>query len=167
MAQETSREERKLLNFSFASTTLVFILTSFHHYYGAVVFDTPWRTHIILYGGTVLLVCFLFMFLYTLTRKKVYRMIYAGLGFLFFGLAIGLFEGFYNHLVKNIFFFSGMDYELWRRFFPAPTYELPNDILFEVSGILQFFIACVQVYYLFRTFWYSSTLEVLPTNRKS
>lgn len=156
MSHEISKAERRSLNQSFLATTLVFLLTSFHHYYGAIVFDTAWRTHILFYGGTILLICFLFMFLYTLNRKKVFRWLYVILGLLFFGLVIGLFEGFYNHLVKDILFFSGMELETWRRFFPAPTYEIPNDLIFEATGILQFFMVLVQIYYVRKTFRYNS-----------
>jgi len=52
-------------------------------------------------------------------------------------LAIGAFEGLYNHVIKVVTYFAGLPLELHRELFPPPTYELPNDALFEASGILQ------------------------------
>src|SRR3546814_15643418 len=40
---------------------------------------------------------------------------------------IGVYEGIYNHLLKNILFFSGADRSLIASLFPAPKYEMPND----------------------------------------
>lgn len=42
--------------------------------------------------------------------------------------------------LKNILFFSGTSTSTLQEMFPAPTYEMPNDLFFEVSGILQGFI---------------------------
>lgn len=52
-------------------------------------------------------------------------------------LAIGVFEGLYNHVIKNLLFFGGLPLDLHHRLFPPPTYEVPNDVIFEVTGILQ------------------------------
>jgi peroxiredoxin len=52
-------------------------------------------------------------------------------------LSIGLFEGLYNHVLKNILFLSGAPASVLLRMFPPPTYELPNDAGFEVSGVAQ------------------------------
>jgi hypothetical protein len=51
---------------------------------------------------------------------------------------IGLFEGGYNHVLKNVLYFGGATRDLLQALFPAPTYELPNNLLFELSGIAQF-----------------------------
>jgi hypothetical protein len=46
-------------------------------------------------------------------------------------LAFGAFEGFYNHVMKNLLYFGGATPALTTRFFPPPTYELPNDAFFR------------------------------------
>lgn len=63
---------------------------------------------------------------------------------------IGFFEGGYNHVVKNILFFGGLPRTTLERLFPPPTYQIPDDLWFEVTGVLQFFIALGAAYYLFR-----------------
>jgi hypothetical protein len=50
---------------------------------------------------------------------------------------IGLFEGAYNHALKNALYFAGASSTLMNLLFPPPTYELPNNALFEVSGVMQ------------------------------
>jgi hypothetical protein len=52
----------------------------------------------------------------------------------------GLFEGGYNHVVKLVVFGVAAP-ETMQRLFPPPRYEMPRDIFFEVTGVLQFFAA--------------------------
>jgi hypothetical protein len=37
-----------------------------------------------------------------------------------------------------------------RRLFPPPTYEMPNNAFFEVTGVLQIAPGIVTGYYLYR-----------------
>ena len=64
-------------------------------------------------------------------------------------LGIGFFEGGYNHVLKNALYFSGASPPLLARLFPPPVYELPNDGLFEATGILQFVVGLVAGYRLY------------------
>jgi hypothetical protein len=137
---------------SFIATAAVYALTAFHHYYGSRVYGTPWRAHVVVAGVPALLFCLLFMVLYQRFGMRVFLGVYLLACFVLFSLFIGLFEGFYNHLVKDVLFFSGMKEHSWRMLFPSPAYEKPNDLVFEATGILQFFVALVQVYYL-RVLW--------------
>ncbi len=50
---------------------------------------------------------------------------------------IGLYEGVYNHLFKNLLFFAGVNGQTMASLFPPPMYEMPNDFLFELTGVLQ------------------------------
>lgn len=58
---------------------------------------------------------------------------------------IGIVEGLYNHALKNILFFGGASTATLQRLFPAPTYEMPNDLLFEVTGVLQGFFVIPMI----------------------
>jgi hypothetical protein len=62
---------------------------------------------------------------------------------------IGVFEGIYNHLLKNIMYFGGADDGLLQTLFPAPTYEMPNDLLFEITGVMQGVLAIVLIKQMF------------------
>jgi hypothetical protein len=118
--------------------------------YGAAVYNTPWRRDVGLNGGIILSVCFFLLYLYNVYKKRVFLILYIAISLIVFDLGIGLFEGLYNHILKNIFFFGGMTIAKWRCFFPAPAYEIPDNFIFESTGVLQFFMALISTYYLLK-----------------
>ena len=127
-----------------ALALLLLALTSMHHAYGAFVFDTPWRLHIIaLTLPAALLIVAALLLAY---RRRGTAMGSAGtlaaaaIILTFPVAAIGLYEGGYNHVVKNVVYFAFGE-QAARVIFPAPLYEMPNDFLFETTGIAQFPLA--------------------------
>lgn len=130
------------------------VLTSVHHAYGAYVYQTPWRYHTVFISTATALVI--------LGSLAVHRARPSGLpGTLALGLfvlatiavpvlTIGAFEGLYNHVLKNVLYFGGGSASLMARLFPAPTYEMPNDAFFEISGILQSVPAALAAWHLYR-----------------
>jgi len=140
------------LRYSFIATSAVYIVTTFHHLYGAKIYNTPWRKDVGTNGGLILLICFIFLYLFNRYKKKVFLTLYTAVSFIVFELGIGLFEGLYNHVLKNILFFSGMPLVTWRKLFPAPAYEIPDNWLFESTGILQFFVALISTFYLLKIY---------------
>jgi hypothetical protein len=133
-------------------STALAILTTIHHVYGAVIYHTPWRLHILLMSIPVIV---LTLILERQLRKNDSRGRLVMFWILYFitlipslGL-IGVFEGIYNHLFKNILFFGGAGVGLLQRLFPAPTYEMPNDFIFEFTGVMQGVIAIVLIRHMF------------------
>jgi hypothetical protein len=132
----------------------VLLITSIHHAYGAYIYNTPWRYHAVLVASITAPLIF--------GALAVVRARPAGpLGTLAHGLfvlatlgvailMIGTFEGLYNHVVKNLLYFGGASSALMTRLFPPPTYELPNDAFFEITGILQVVPAALAAWYLYR-----------------
>src|ERR1700733_5540098 len=116
MKQQNSRG--RLLQ-SLSWTTGVFSLTAFHHYYGSIVYGTSWRAHVVFIGGIILALCFILSWLYYRYQKKPFLIGYLGIASVMFGLLIGLFEGFYNHTIKDLLYFSGLNIDRWRCLFPA------------------------------------------------
>jgi len=124
------------------SASLVYALTIVHHVYGAIVFDTPWRYHAAYLGvagiGATLLLT------WGSTRggpsalKRAAKALLAALTLILAVGLIGVFEGAYNHAIKLLLFFGGAAPATMRRLFPPPTYEMPSDVLFEATGVLQF-----------------------------
>lgn len=123
------------------STVSVYLTTSLHHAYGAWIYDTPWRNHIITQGGFWLILSLAFLAVYQIWKKKAVAWIFVVFAGFFFVGAIGLYEGLYNHLLKNILFFAGISQETMQVLFPPPTYEMPNDVLFEATGMLTLVIS--------------------------
>ena len=124
------------------SASLVYVLTIVHHIYGAIAFDTPWRYHAAFLGiagiaATLLLTRGSTRWGSSVLRQTTTAVLAALTLILAVGL-VGVFEGAYNHAIKLLLFFGGAAPETMHRLFPPPTYEMPSDVLFEVTGVLQF-----------------------------
>jgi peroxiredoxin len=132
----------------------VLLITSIHHAYGAYIYNTPWRYHAVLVAGVTAPLIFGALAVLRSRRSGLLRTLAQGLFVLgTLGVAvlmIGTFEGLYNHGVKNLLYFGGASPALMMRLFPPPTYEMPNDVFFEITGILQVVPAAVAAYYLYR-----------------
>ncbi len=115
------------------------VLTSIHHVYGAFRYHTPWRLHVLLLSIPVIIL--------TIVIDRVVRRrakISAFVFWAFFTITlvpsislIGFYEGIYNHILKNILFYGGADINVLHTLFPPPKYEMPNDVWFEITGVLQ------------------------------
>jgi hypothetical protein len=123
------------------SASPVYALTIVHHVYGAIVFDTPWRYHAAYLGVAGIAATLLLTWGSTRGPSVLRQAATALLAALTLILAVGLigvFEGAYNHAIKLLLFFGGAAPATMRRLFPPPTYEMPSDVLFEATGVLQF-----------------------------
>lgn len=124
-----------------AAAIATLVVTSVHHAYGAVIYGTPWRLHILHIAVPAAIAIALLLFIGSTRRgKRGGRLAtWAAIAIILaFPVAtIGLFEGGYNHVLKNVVYF-GFGTESARAFFPPPTYEMPNDLVFELTGIVQF-----------------------------
>jgi hypothetical protein len=124
-----------------SAALMVLALTCVHHAYGAVAFDTPWRLHIIFFAVPAAIIIVALLYVAGAYRHETRGRLALWTGALLilaFPVAmIGFYEGGYNHLVKNIVFFVGGE-NAARSLFPAPTYEMPSDKIFEITGIAQF-----------------------------
>jgi hypothetical protein len=133
----TQAHEKPTLAYALATLGL----TAVHHVYGGLVYDTPWRIHGLVAAKPIALAL---CALYAIHRRRPSERAGRAAGFglalvaLVFPVALtGAFEGFYNHTVKNVLYFAGVSRPVLLRMFPPPTYELPNDAIFEISGVLQ------------------------------
>ncbi len=119
-------------------------LTSVHHVYGAIVFGTPWRLHILaaVVPAAMAIVGALYLGAKSGDRAAARRaMRVAAVIILVFPVAaIGIYEGGYNHVVKNLVYVLGGE-EVTLALFPPPLYELPRDFVFEATGVAQFPLA--------------------------
>ena len=140
---QTTRNRAPTRMFVMAATGAlgVIALTSIHHAYAAAIYGTPWRLHIVQVGLPVAV--FIAAGLYAgwrYSQSPVGRAA-AALGIvaiLVFPVAmIGLFEGGYNHVLKNFIYFVFGENEA-RAVFASQMYEMPNDLLFEATGVAQF-----------------------------
>jgi hypothetical protein len=119
----------------------VLILTGVHHWYGAVRFDTPWRAHVIHLAVWIGLALAVFLSIGWLARDRrlgrwaVFAVVTVSM--LVAVAWLGLYEGGYNHLVKNALFAAGVSDQAFLGLFPSAIYEPPEDWVFELSGTAQ------------------------------
>ena len=130
------------------------LLTSVHHAYGAYIYDSPWRLHVVAYS----IVAAIVIGAASAAHRKHDTSVAGSIAFWVFCATtlafpfgmIGFFEGAYNHVLKNVLYFGGVSPQLMQTMFPAPTYELPNNGVFEVTGMAQIVPAVVGILHLFR-----------------
>lgn len=127
-------------------TLATLALTSAHHVYGAIVYETPWRHHAVV----VAVIAGAISWLTWRSRSPGARAVFFGTAALTC-VAFGAFEGFYNHVLKNAAYLAELPWEWFDRLFPPPTYERPNDVVFELSGVLQVLPAAIVGAALVRT----------------
>jgi len=126
-------------------------MTAFHHAYGAIVYETPSRFHIAVIAPILALGIVQALYLGGSRRGtrsgSMWTRIAAGLILIFPVGLIGMVEGGYNHVIKNlVYFLSGP--QLARGLFPPPAYEMPDNLLFEITGIAQVPLALVAAYWV-------------------
>lgn len=152
----------------------VIALTGLHHAYGAVIYDTPWRLHILEVGIPVgLIVAGALLVAYWRRGSVLGRVaLYAGLAAIaIFPVAlIGLYEGGFNHVVKNAVFLGfGVDGvaamsavghnpavaaiiqlalgpDAYAEMMETSLFEPPGDVFFEATGVAQAAVAVVAAW---------------------
>ncbi len=124
-----------------AAAIATLAVTSVHHAYGAVIYGTPWRLHILHIAVPAAIAIALLLFVGSTRHGKpggrLATWVAIALILAFPVATIGMFEGGYNHVLKNIVYF-GAGADSARALFPPPAYEMPNDLIFELTGIAQF-----------------------------
>ncbi len=123
-----------------AGALALLVLTSIHHAYGAFAFTTPWRLRMLVIAVPAAIMIILALRCGAITSSRHVARFWTTLAALLILLlpvaAIGVYEGGYNHVVKNLIYFIRGEAEA-RALFPPPVYEMPRDVLFEATGIAQ------------------------------
>ena len=130
-------------------SNILLILTSIHHIYGAAVYHTPWRLHVLIFSIPLLL--FQILLVKRTLRNQFWYFLFWVSIILFSVIHIGLFEGVYNHILKDLLYFSDGSPSLMNRLFPSPIYEMPNDFFFEFTGVLQGVIVVPLIWNCFKS----------------
>jgi len=154
MKFENPTLSKKLITLAIFSGVIAGLISSIHHWYGAIEYNTPWRAGVTYWiAGSVLIVySLLFVYLKNLNNIVGKISIWA---FLFsaviFQAGFIMFECVYSHVLKNIFFFAGMSKSTLEKLYPAPAYHLPDNMFFEFTGLSQL-VGFVAVWYAYQVF---------------
>jgi hypothetical protein len=140
-------EVRDVIISAAKASVCVMALTIAHHAYGAYIYPAAFRGHVALFAVPVTAAIIITTML-GVPRKgrrgsRVARMSAATLMAAIPVLFVGLYEGLYNHLFKNLIYLLGLYEQVAAALFPTSLYEPPSDWLFEVSGVIQFFVATI------------------------
>jgi hypothetical protein len=140
---------------SMLNTVAIFVITTVHHVYGAYLYNSPWRIHAVLVSGvsTVVIAGSLWLFrrYSTAAVGQFAFWSFVVLTVLVPVLGFGMFEGVYNHGLKDALYLINAPRSLMQRLFPAPMYEMPNNYFFEITGLLQIVPGFLAGRYLYRT----------------
>jgi len=149
-------KSKKTIIAAVISGVIAGFISSVHHWYGAIAYDTPWRAGVTYWIAGSVLVVYSLLFVYWKNLDNVVGKISIWL-FLFsaviFQAGFVIFECVYSHVLKNILFFSGAPESVLAKLYPSPTYHLPDNLFFEITGNLQL-IGFVAVWYGYRVFKY-------------
>ncbi|HTV01855.1 MAG TPA: hypothetical protein VMF13_15005 [Luteitalea sp.] len=118
----------------------ILLLTTAHHWYGAVRFETPWRMHVLHLAGWLGVAMAATLITGWMLRGRAGCIALGAFVVLSMTGAVGwlaLYEGAYNHVLKGILFAMPLSTDTLRALYPPGLYEPPADWLFELSGIAQ------------------------------
>ena len=127
----------------------ILLATTIHHVYGAWLFDTPWRLHIVFISIPVAVAMVASV---PLARRPGNTLAAHLASWTFillnggFAIAlIGFYEGGYNHLLPNIQYALGIEHPL-----REGLYVPPDDLVFQLTGVAQFVVAAIAAWQLWR-----------------
>ena len=144
----------KLIVTAVISGVIAGSISSLHHWYGAVAYDTPWRTGVAYWIMGIVLVVYSVLYVYWRNLDNLVGQISIWLFLLIavvFQAGFVTFECVYSHVLKNVLFFGGASETMLNTLFPSPAYHLPDNLFFEATGILQLF-GFVAVWHGYRVF---------------
>jgi hypothetical protein len=116
------------------------LVSSVHHWYGAIAYDTPWRLLVSLWIPAFVLLVLSALYLHWkyvdigIGKIAVWVVLLAGV---VFQSGFTLFECVYSHVLKDALFYGGASQSMLEWLFPAPAYHLPDNVLFELTGLMQ------------------------------
>ncbi len=111
MLQKTNPLKSACIQAGLWSAAVLFV-TSVHHLYGAIVYSTPWRHHVV--PPAILTTLFIAAMLFVFFRRSgtlagnMAFWLAAGSIFIVPVGFFGIFEGAYNHVLKDVLYFSGV-----------------------------------------------------------
>ena len=140
MAYVHSGRSKNLIVRAAISVSLAGLVSGVHHWYGALVYETPWRLVVSLWIPAFVLLVLAMLYVHWTYADKftgkiaVWAVFFVGV---VFQTGFTLFECVYSHVLKDLLFYGGASRQILERLFPAPAYHLPDSLIFESTGLLQ------------------------------
>jgi hypothetical protein len=125
-------------------------LTIAHFAHGAQVYEDPSRTHVVAPALIGLALSLLVAGLYARRPSRAARAALVAVVGLPFVAMFGLYHGGWNHVSKLLAAAAGLSPERLESIFDSPDFALPNDIVFELTGVATFVVGLVIAFLLVR-----------------
>ena len=154
MTFSDQNHSKRLIISAAVSALAAGLISSGHHLYGAIAYDTMWRAGVSYWIlGIVVLLCSLLYIYWRFNHTLMGKIALWIFSFwaVFFQAGFTLFECVYSHVLKDILFFSGVSRPTLELLYPPPAYHLPDNWLFEFTGVMQL-AGFVSVWYAYRLF---------------
>jgi len=136
------------------SALIAGMVSSYHHWYGAIAYDTPWRAGVSYWIVGSVLIVYSLLYIYWKFADSMVGKVSLWI-FLFcaviFQAGFTMFECVYSHVLKNILYFGGMPQATLEQLYPSPAYHLPDNLFFEFTGLLQL-VGFVAVWFAYRVY---------------
>src|SRR4029453_10477235 len=140
----------RLVAFAFIAQML---LTSIHHVYGGLIYDSTLRLAMPILAVVELLIVLGLLFWYRRSVSGIALALFSIIAVMV-GVVQGMFHALYSHLYKDILFLMGVPAETVRNYFvplmPNDFIYPPNDIFFEATGILELVTISLIAIYTYR-----------------
>ena len=107
---------KKLIIAAVLSGIVAGFISSVHHWYGAMAYDTPWRASVAYWIMGIVLVVYSLLYVYWRNMGNVLGKICIWLFLLsavIFQAGFVIFECVYSHVLKNTLFFGGVSWVLF------------------------------------------------------
>lgn len=147
MTELKNKEKRNLYINNGIWIFLIWMVTAVHHYYTGVLYHTMWRAAFAAYASIPMLICVGLLLLYYRYGQRMLLWSYLGLSFIFFFFVVGLWEGAWCHTTKLILFYFDIPFHNAPASWNVPPAPVPTDIFSEVTGVLNFVFASVNLWY--------------------
>jgi len=146
---------KKLIIVAVISGLIAGLISSIHHWYGAIIYNTPWRAGVTYWIAGSVVIVYSLLYVYWKNLGNVVGTIsiwFFLISAVIFQAGFIIFECVYSHVLKNILFFGGMSESILERLYPSPAYHLPDNLFFEFTGLLQLvgFVAVWFAYLVFK-----------------
>ena len=151
-ATVVSSDSRRLLLWLELATAGQATLFIGHFAYGAHIYDDPSRYHVVIPTIIAFIVTVGLAGLYTWRGWRIVLWALALAIALPFVGVIGLYHGGFSHTLKLLCFYGGMSPDRVQSIFDSPDFAMPNDAIFEVSGVATLIVAGVITYLMVRAF---------------
>ena len=141
---------RRAVAYLMGAAALETVLTIGHFGYGARVYDDASRLHVVGPAVGFLLLAAALAALY-LWRPRWWTLapLLLEMAFVYVGL-FGGYHGAFNHALKDILYWSGTSAQRLAEIFDSPDFTLPNNVFYELTGLLTPVVAGFAGYYAVR-----------------